>query len=80
MVILNYFIAGMLFATIISPLIDAVATVLITGLEVIKGKWTLKITEYNYQIQKLGDEDDDKPKMKPIGFSAPKEEDDNEED
>ena len=48
-----------------------------TGLEVIKGKWTVKITEYNYQIQNLGSEG---PETRVIGFAAPTEEDDYEED
>ena len=43
-----------------------------TGLEVIKGKMTVKITEYNCQIQKLGDEPIN---SRVIGFCAPTEED-----
>lgn len=70
---LKYFIAGMLFATIIGPLLDALLSVIMTGLEVIKGKWTLKITEYNYQIQNIGEEPIKTPNL--IGFSAPIEED-----
>ena len=52
--ILKKFIAGMIFATTIAPILDSAAAVIMTGLEAIKGKWTVKITEYNYQIQKLG--------------------------
>ena len=71
--ILKKFIAGMIFATTIAPILDSAASVIMTGLEAIKGKWTVKITEYNYQIQKLGDEP---TSTRVIGFAAPVEEDD----
>ena len=71
------FIAGMIFATAIAPILDSAAAVIMTGLEAIKGKWTVKITEYNYQIQKLGDEP---TSTRAIGFAPPVEEDDYEDD
>ena len=70
--ILKKFIAGMIFATTIAPILDSAASVVMTGLEAIKGKWTVKITEYNYQIQKLGDEPAS-PRV--VGFAPPVEED-----
>lgn len=76
--ILKKFIAGMIFATAIAPILDSAATVIMTGLEAIKGKWTVKITEYNYQIQKIGESESNKTRA--IGFAAPVEEDDYEED
>lgn len=66
------FIAGMIFATVIAPILDSLTTVLMTGLEIIKGKYTLKIAEYNSQIQKLGYEPED---SRVIGFVVPTEED-----
>jgi hypothetical protein len=75
--ILKKFIAGMIFATAIAPILDSAAAVIMTGLEAIKGKWTVKITEYNYQIQKLGDES---ISTRAIGFAPPVEEDDYGED
>ena len=75
--ILKKFIAGMIFATAIAPILDSAAAVIMTGLEVIKGKWTVKITEYNYQIKKIGDE---APTTHAIGFAAPVEKDDYGED
>ena len=75
--ILKKFIAGMIFATAIAPILDSATTVIMTGLEAIKGKWTVKITEYNYQIQKLGDEP---TSSRIIGFAAPVEKDDYGED
>lgn len=70
--ILKKFIAGMIFATAIAPILDSAATVIMTGLEAIKGKWTVKITEYNYQIQKIGEETTE---THVIGFAPPVEED-----
>ena len=70
--ILKKFIAGMIFATTIAPILDSAAAVSITCLESIKGKWAVKITEYNYQIQKLGDEPVS-PRV--VGFAPPVEED-----
>ena len=68
----------MIFATAIAPIIDSATTVITTGLEAIKGKWTVKITEYNYQIQKLGE--DEPTVTRKIGFATPVEEDDYEKD
>ena len=76
--ILKKFIAGMIFATAIAPILDSAATVIMTGLETIKGKWTVKITEYNCQIQKIGESESNKTRA--IGFATPVEEDDYEED
>lgn len=72
--ILKYFIAGMIFATVVAPILDSLTAVIMTALEAIKGKITVKITEYNYQIQNIGE--DDIPPTRTIGFSAPAEEDD----
>ena len=66
----------MIFATAVAPILDSAAAVIMTGLEVIKGKLTLKITEYNYQIQNMGDES---TSSRVIGFVAPAEEEDYEE-
>lgn len=62
----------MIFATAIAPIIDSAAAVIMTGLEAIKGKWSVKITEYNYQIQKMGNEPTE---SRVIGFALPTEED-----
>jgi len=62
----------MIFATAIAPIVDSAAAVIMTGLEAIKGKWSVKITEYNYQIQKMGNEPTE---SRVIGFALPTEED-----
>ena len=61
----------------IAPILDSATQVVLTGLEAIKGKWTVKITEYNCQIQKIGDEPSS---ARVIGFAPPVEEDDYEDD
>ena len=71
--ILKKFIAGIIFATTIAPILDSATTVILTGLEAIKGKWSVKVAEYNYQIQKIGEEP---TSSRVIGFAAPVEEDD----
>ena len=71
--ILKKFLAGVIFATAIAPILDSATTVILTGLEVIKGKWSVKVAEYNYQIQKIGEEP---TSSRVIGFAAPVEEDD----
>jgi hypothetical protein len=67
----------MIFATAIAPILDSAVTVILTGLEAIKGKWTVKITEYNHQIQNMGNEPTN---SRVIGFITPTEEDDYEDD
>lgn len=71
--ILKKFLAGIIFATAIAPILDSATTVILTGLEAIKGKWSVKVAEYNYQIQKIGEEP---TSSRVIGFAAPVEEDD----
>ena len=62
------FIAGIIFAATILLVLDSVASLFITGIEALKGKWSIKIAEYNYKIQKLGDEP---ISTRVIGFTAP---------
>ena len=68
---MKYFIFGMIFATVITPILDSAAVVLITILESIKGRFSIKIAEYNDKIQKLGEEP---VNTRVIGFAAPTEE------
>ena len=79
MLFLKKFIAGVVFATVAAPILDSLTSVILTGLEVVKGKWTIKITECNQQIQKIGEEVGT-GLVHAIGFAAPAEEDDYEDD
>lgn len=76
-VILAYFIIGILFGVFIIPVLDSVVSAILTGIELIKGKWTVQITEYNYQIQKMGNEKSSSAQV--IGFAIPTEEEDEDE-
>lgn len=67
----------MIFITILSPILDSVAAVIITALEVIKGKLSVKVAEYNKQISKIGLNEEN---SHIIGFSIPTEEDGYEDD
>jgi hypothetical protein len=70
---LKKFIAGIIFAATIMPILDSVASTIITGLEVLKGKWSIKIAKYNYEIQKIGEEP---TSTYAIGFTSSMKEDD----
>lgn len=66
-----YFILGVLFIELGLPIIEAVSVVIVTGLEVLKGRLNLTISKYNVQIQKLGAELDKSDSSHPIGFILP---------
>ena len=68
---LKYFILGVIFVLFVSPVVEELCGVVLTGLEVIKGKWTLKITKINSQIRKISLEYTDEPHQHQIGFVIP---------
>lgn len=78
--ILVYFILGILLVSFILPLIDALAGLILTMIEVAKGYFTVKVTEYNYRLKKItyADDDDDTPKRL-IGFARNDDEEDEED-
>ena len=49
-------------------------------MELLKGKWTLKITKINSQIRKISLEYPDKPPSNPIGFVIPSKEEEYDDD
>ncbi len=79
--ILVYFILGILLVSFILPLIDALTGLLITMIEVAKGYFTVKVTEYNCRLKKIAyaDDDDDTPKRL-IGFARNDDDEEDEED
>lgn len=78
MIELKYFILGIVFVLFVSPIVESLCTLILTGIEVIKGYLTLKITKINVQIHKMSLEEDEKIIHNPIGFVCPtKEEEDN---
>ena len=56
---MGYFILGILFCQIISPLIDGIASLLLTMLEVAKGYFSIKVAKYNKQMKKITFEDEE---------------------
>lgn len=78
MIELQYFILGIVFVLLVSPIVEGLCTLILAGMEVIKGYWTLKITKINVQIRKMSLEEDEEIPHNPIGFVWPtKEEEDN---
>lgn len=51
---LIYFVLGILFVEIILPILEQLSAVLVSWLEVVKGKATVHITCMNDEIQKMG--------------------------
>lgn len=60
----------MLFVAVIEPIFEEIGTVIVTALEVIRGKLTVKITEYSNSIIEL---ENKSSTGKKIGFAIPKE-------
>jgi hypothetical protein len=52
-IILEYFIAGMVFVSIVSPLLEEIATVIAQGLQVIAGFFKIIVTQQSVKITKL---------------------------
>jgi hypothetical protein len=48
------------------PLIDGLTGLILTGIEVLKGYFGMKVAEYNARIQQISDEED--LNKRPIGF------------
>ena len=61
------------------PLIDGITAVALAGLEALKGYFGIKVAEYNARIRKISLEDDE-PKKRPIGFTAFKEEEEEDDE
>lgn len=74
---LLYFILGVLSYAVALPVIEALVTLLVTSLEVPKGKVSLKIAKLNKELSEVGEE---KHQTYAIGFRAPEPADDYEED
>lgn len=53
---LIFFILGIIFIELIIPVIEALTIVIVTALEVAKGKLNMTISNYNIRIQKMAEE------------------------
>jgi hypothetical protein len=74
---LEQFILGMLMVQTFFPLIDGITSVILSGLEAIKGYFGMKIAEYNHRIRKLSSEESDVKNS--IGFSYNNQEEEEDE-
>jgi hypothetical protein len=56
----------MIMVQALFPLIDGLTGLILAGIEVLKGYFGMKVTEYNIRIQQISDEED--LNKRPIGF------------
>jgi hypothetical protein len=71
-VIIIYFLLGVLFIAFVYPILEAVSGVIITFLEMIKGFCSVKITEMNAKMRRIGSEEN----TRAVGFTFESEEED----
>jgi hypothetical protein len=57
--ILGYILLGILLVSFFLPLIDALTGLILTMIEVAKGYFSVKVTEYNYRLKKIAYAEDD---------------------
>ena len=71
-----FFILGVAFTQYIAPLLNSLVEIILTKLEVIKGKYALQATETTLKIEKLvNDNEESGPQQPAIGFQyVPEEE------
>lgn len=55
-----------MFAVLGLPILESISILIVSLLEIPKGKCAVKVAEYNQQISKLGDEDESSKRL--IGF------------
>lgn len=76
--ILNYFIAGMIFVSIVSPLLEEIATVIVQGFQIIVGYFKIVVSKQSLEITKIKAETEkvlqNTPTTRTIGFAANSEE------
>ena len=80
---LLYFILGMLFVEVAIPVIESFVSLILTWIEVAKGKASLTITKLSADIQKIQKENaqsDDTVAHRVIGFTLPDSTEDYEEE
>lgn len=80
--ILGYVLLGILLVSFVLPMIDALTGLILTMIEVAKGYFTVKVTEYNCRLKKMAyeAEEEDVPLKKLIGFAREDQEEPEDED
>lgn len=76
--ILGYVLLGILLVSFILPLIDALTGLILTMIEVAKGYFSIKVTEYNCRLKKLTYAEEEEPRRL-IGFAREDYEEDEED-
>lgn len=80
---LLYFILGILFVEVATPVIESLVSLILTWIEVAEGKASLAITKLSADIQKIQKENalsDDTTVHRVIGFTLPDSAEDYEEE
>lgn len=62
---------------VLFPLMDGITAVILSGLEALKGYFSIKVSEYNIKIRKMNMQED-VSEMRPIGFTFEEEDEPNE--
>ena len=75
---MEYFILGMLTVQFIFPLLEGITNVILAGLEVLRGRFGLKVTSYSVKMRELTTEENDAP-TRQIGFTYDQEEEEDDE-
>ena len=70
---------GILFYILIIPIVEELATVIVQGLEVIKGFFLVMLNGLQKKIEKSSEEED-KPSVRAIGFAIPDDEEEEDEE
>lgn len=65
-----YFIAGIVFALMLSPILDTLTALIMTALETAKAHITIQLVKYNKEIEKINTSAAD---TRVIGFTIPSE-------
>jgi formate hydrogenlyase subunit 4 len=64
----QYFILGILFVTVFMPILEQITQIILTLLELVKGKLMIPITKINNTINNINE--GEPTKSHPIGFAA----------
>ena len=75
----RYFLFGITFVTIIIPVLEEISQIIITLLELVKGKITIPITKMNSTIKKIANEEEPY-ETRAIGFTSSFDEEEDETD
>ena len=73
-----YFILGILFIEVVIPIVEALVTLILTWIEVAKGKSSLTIAQLSADVAKLTEPEE--PPRHAIGFVIPNNNEEEEDD